>query len=43
MPRWEMTLLFFTGLGSIMFAESVKLMTIQKVIYQEGENWSRNA
>ncbi len=35
--RWEMALLFFTGLSSILFAESVKLKAVQKAIYREGE------
>lgn len=35
--RWEMALLFASGLTSILFAESVKLKSIQKAIYQEGE------
>jgi Ca2+-transporting ATPase len=35
--RWEMALLFVGGLSSILFAESVKLRAVQKVIYSEGE------
>jgi Ca2+-transporting ATPase len=35
--RWEMALLFASGLSSILFAESVKIKAIQKAIYQEGE------
>ena len=35
--RWEMALLFVAGLVSILFAESVKLKAVRKVIYQEGE------
>ncbi|HEX2998519.1 MAG TPA: cation-translocating P-type ATPase [Anaerolineales bacterium] len=35
--RWEMALLFASGLSSILFAESIKLKAVQKVIYQEGE------
>jgi len=32
--RWEMALLFFTGLSSILFAESVKIKAVQKMIYR---------
>src|SRR5512138_842625 len=35
--RWEMALLFASGLSSILFAESIKLKAVQKMIYQEGE------
>ncbi len=35
--RWEMALLFAGGLSSILFAESIKLKTVQKMIYQDGE------
>jgi Ca2+-transporting ATPase len=35
--RWEFALLFFTGLTSILFAESVKLKAVRKTIYPEGE------
>jgi Ca2+-transporting ATPase len=35
--RWEMALLSLAGLSSILFAESVKLKALQKVIYREGE------
>ena len=31
--RWEMALLFASGLGSILFAESIKLKALRKVIY----------
>ena len=33
--RWEMALLFFSGLSSILLAESVKLKALQKVIYRD--------
>src|SRR5512140_2053066 len=35
--RWEVALLFFSGLSSIFFAESIKLKAVQKVIFKEGE------
>jgi Ca2+-transporting ATPase len=35
--RWEMALLSLSGLSSILFAESIKLKALQKVIYREGE------
>jgi len=35
--RWEMALLFFSGLSSILFAESIKLNAVQKLIYRDGE------
>lgn len=35
--RWEMALLFAGGLSSILFAESIKLKAVQKIIYQDGE------
>jgi len=35
--RWEMALLFVSGFSSILFAESIKLKPIQKMIYREGE------
>ncbi len=35
--RWEMALLFASGLSSILFAESIKLKTVQKMIYQDGK------
>ena len=35
MHRWEMVLLAFSGLASILFAESVKLKAVQKAIYQD--------
>jgi P-type Ca2+ transporter type 2C len=34
--RWEMALLFASGLSSILFAESVKIKAIRKAIYGEG-------
>jgi P-type Ca2+ transporter type 2C len=33
--RWEMALLFFSGLASILFAESIKLKPLQKMIHRE--------
>ena len=35
--RWEMALLFTAGLSSILFAESVKLKALRKVIFREDE------
>jgi Ca2+-transporting ATPase len=35
--RWEMALLVFSGLASILLAESVKLKAVQKIIYRDGE------
>jgi Ca2+-transporting ATPase len=35
MHRWEMVLLAFSGLASILFAESVKLKAVQKAIFQD--------
>jgi Ca2+-transporting ATPase len=35
--RWEMALLFASGLSSILFAESIKLKAMQKTIYREGK------
>ncbi|HLO16048.1 MAG TPA: cation-translocating P-type ATPase, partial [Anaerolineales bacterium] len=34
--RWEMALLLAGGLGSILFAESIKLKALRKVIYRDG-------
>ncbi len=34
--RWELALLFASGLSSILFAESVKLKFMRKLIYPEG-------
>lgn len=34
--RWEMALLFVSGLSSILVAESIKLKAVQKLIYGEG-------
>ena len=33
--RWELAVLFLAGLSSILFAESIKLKAIQKLIYRE--------
>jgi len=35
--RWEVALLFISGISSIFFAESIKLKAVQKVIFREGE------
>ena len=35
--RWELALLFLSGLSSILFAESIKLSAVQKAIYRNGE------
>jgi Ca2+-transporting ATPase len=35
--RWEMALLSLTGVSSILFAESVKLKALRKLIYQDDE------
>ena len=35
--RWEMALLFLSGVSSILFAESIKLSAVQKVIYRKDE------
>jgi len=35
--RWEIALLSLAGLISILFAESIKLKALQKVIYRKGE------
>ena len=33
--RWELALLFLSGLSSILFAESIKLKAVQKLIYRD--------
>ena len=35
--RWELALLFLSGLSSILFAESIKLKVVQKLIYRDGD------
>ena len=35
--RWEMALLALSGLASILFAESVKIKAVRKMIYPKDE------